>query len=104
MLIDEVTYKNVAWLARIDFSRLPSGSLQAQVEQVGRLLSWVEELHQVNPRDTLPLRHPSDLPTALRDDVVVAMPGTDALLAQAPDRDQDSFLVPQVLDDSPEDC
>lgn len=104
MPIDEVTYKNVAWLARIDFSRLPSGSLQTQVEQVGRLLSWVEELHQLQPGNVAPLLHPSDLPTAFRDDVIVPMPGTDALLAQAPERDQDSFLVPQVLDDCPEDC
>lgn len=104
MPIDEVTYSKVAWLARIDFSRLPSGSLQAQVEQVGRLLSWVEELHQIPLADVAPLLHPSDLPTAFREDVVAKMPGTDALLAQAPDRDQDSFLVPQVLDDSPEDC
>lgn len=104
MPIDEVTYSKVAWLARIDFSRLPSGTLQAQVEQAGRLLSWVEELHQVSVGDCAPLLHPSDLPTAFREDVVVETPGTDVLLAQAPDRDQDSFLVPQVLDDSPEDC
>lgn len=101
MHFDEATLNRLSTLARIDLTRLSAEENRQLQDQIGQLLSWVERAHGVDVRAVDPLVHPADLQTWLRDDVALPPPGTQAILANAPAHDQDSFLVPQVVDDSP---
>lgn len=101
MHFDEATLNRLSNLARIDLTCLTADETHQLRDQIGHLLSWVEATHALDVRDVEPLVHPADLQTWMRADEPLPPPGTQAILANAPAHDQDSFLVPQVVDDSP---
>jgi aspartyl-tRNA(Asn)/glutamyl-tRNA(Gln) amidotransferase subunit C len=58
-------------------------------------------MDKLNELDTLNVElfsHAIDNPDALREDKVSNQPNTDALLANAPDRDETFFKVPKIIE------
>lgn len=100
MPIDEATLNRLANLARIDVSARESASNDQLRQALGSLLAWTESSHHNDVTGVEPLLHPADLQTWMRADEPVTPPGAAAVLKNAPARDQDSFLVPQVVDDN----
>ena len=99
MAIETRTVHAVATLARIDLDRLDPARVQGMVEQLSRVIGWVEQLSSVDTSDIEPTAHPVDLAMRLRDDVAVPGPGADVILRNAPHSDGSSFLVPQVVEE-----
>jgi aspartyl-tRNA(Asn)/glutamyl-tRNA(Gln) amidotransferase subunit C len=88
----------VAVLARLRLTAAEESEFTAQLEQI---LGYMDKLNEIDTNTVLPFSHRNwlgDLVENLREDKVANKPSTDALLANAPDRDGTFFKVPKILE------
>ena len=95
MAVDRATVRRVAALARIE---VPDGDMEKLAGELSNILSWVEQLDEVDTDDVEPMT--SVVPTTLRRRADVVTDGgiREDVLANAPDRRADFFAVPKVVE------
>lgn len=86
--------RKVAKLARLEFS---DAELSQLTEQLGNIVSFVEQLSAVDTTGVEPLAHPLEVHTVLRADVQRDGLTREQALANAPQHDDEFFLVPPVM-------
>mgnify|MGYP006303092283 CR=1 FL=1 len=94
--IDEAQVRKVAKLARLD---LGEQEIVEFTDQLSAILEYMEKLDEVDTEDVEPLAHCLPVSNVFREDRASASLGSDAALANAPQRDAQHFLVPRILDD-----
>jgi aspartyl-tRNA(Asn)/glutamyl-tRNA(Gln) amidotransferase subunit C len=87
--------QRVAMLARL---RLTAEEEERLTEQLDNILHYMEKLNQLDTSEVEPLAHAVDITNAFRDDKVTNRPNVDALLANAPARDETFFKVPKIIE------
>lgn len=95
MSIDIDTVKKIARLARL---KIPNDRLQQMAGELSSILQWVEQLNEVNITGVEPLANVNDLPLRWREDVVDDGFKTEEILANAPAKTADFFVVPKVVE------
>ncbi len=90
--VEEV--KHVATLARLAF---PEDELDAFTQQLNSILTYIEKLEELDTEGVEPTFHAVSLDTPYREDKIKDSPGPDVILANAPERDEDFFVVPRVI-------
>jgi aspartyl-tRNA(Asn)/glutamyl-tRNA(Gln) amidotransferase subunit C len=95
MSLDKGTVRAIAELARID---VPEDELEHLAGELSGILSFVEQLGQVNTDGVQPMSSVADLVAPLRADVVTDGAQADAVLANAPDAMEGFFTVPKVVE------
>ncbi|MBV8677921.1 MAG: Asp-tRNA(Asn)/Glu-tRNA(Gln) amidotransferase subunit GatC [Planctomycetaceae bacterium] len=93
LTIDEVA--KVALLARL---RLSPEELQRFTGQLNSIVDFVAQLQALDTRDVEPLAHGIEVRNVFRDDVLGPALPREKALANAPQRNDEGFLVPAVLD------
>ena len=94
--IDEAQVRKVAKLARLELSE------QEIVEFTGQLsaiLGYMEKMDELGTDAVEPLAHSLPVSNVFREDHPVESIGPQAALANAPESDEQFFLVPKILDD-----
>jgi aspartyl-tRNA(Asn)/glutamyl-tRNA(Gln) amidotransferase subunit C len=86
--------RKVATLARLEFSER---ELVELTEQLGKIVSFVEQLGEVDTTEVEPLAHPLDLHSVVREDRLSEGLSRESALANAPNHDDQFFLVPPVM-------
>ncbi len=94
MAIDRDQVLHVARLARLD---LEDASVDTLVAQLGQILDYVEALNGVDTTGVKPTSHAISLTNALREDEERPHLDIESALGNAPERDDDTFLVPKVI-------
>lgn len=95
MKISPEQIRHVALLARLALTPAEEADLTVTIDQI---LQHMEQLNRLDTTDVEPTAHIVAVDTPWRDDVVTNAPDTVALLANAPARDDDLFLVPKIID------
>jgi aspartyl-tRNA(Asn)/glutamyl-tRNA(Gln) amidotransferase subunit C len=95
MAIDAATVKKVASLARI---REPAEGLEALAAELSGILQWIEQLAEVDTDGVEPMTSVVAQTLPMREDVVSDGGDADAILANAPRRSGDFFVVPKVVE------
>lgn len=95
MSITLADVRRVATLARL---RLTAAEEAELTQQLGKIIDFVDQLSQVDTNDVAPLAHTIDIVNAFREDRVTNRPDPDALLANAPAKDESFFQVPKILE------
>ena len=93
--ISQDQVRHVALLARL---ALTPGEEVALTTELDGILQFMDQLNAVDTTAVEPTAHIVAVATPWREDVVTNAPETDALLANAPARDDDLFLVPKIID------
>ena len=91
--VEEVA--KVALLARL---RLSPAELETFTGQLNSIVHFVEQLQQLDTRGVEPLAHGIEVRNVFRDDVRGPSLPRSAALANAPKRNDESFLVPTVIE------
>jgi aspartyl-tRNA(Asn)/glutamyl-tRNA(Gln) amidotransferase subunit C len=91
--VEEVA--KVALLARL---RLSPAELETFTGQLNSIVHFVEQLQVLDTSDVEPLAHGVEVRNVFRDDVRGPSLPREAALANAPRRDDESFLVPTVIE------
>ncbi|WP_174292234.1 Asp-tRNA(Asn)/Glu-tRNA(Gln) amidotransferase subunit GatC [Sphingomonas bacterium] len=100
MPVDIPTVKRIASLARLAITDEEAGRLAPELDN---LMSWIEQLGEVDTSGVEPMTTVIPNQLRLRDDVVDADPLTgggirDRLMANAPQGEHGFFTVPKVIE------
>lgn len=95
MSLDNATVRRIATLARID---VPETELEATAAKLSGILSWIEQLAEVNTDNVAPMSGGTDLKLPWRADVVTEGGQPDQVLANAPEAHGGFFVVPKVVE------
>lgn len=86
--------RKVAKLARLEFS---DAELSQFTVQLGNIVSFVEQLSAVDTTGVEPMAHPLEVHSVLRADVQRDGLSRERALSNAPEHDDEFFLVPPVM-------
>jgi aspartyl-tRNA(Asn)/glutamyl-tRNA(Gln) amidotransferase subunit C len=95
-MIDLEQVRKVALLARLELS---AEEEQQFTGQLSRILEYVEQLSELDTTHVEPTTRAIELNNITRPDVLESLADRDAMLACAPDREDDFFKVPKILED-----
>lgn len=95
MAIDAATVRKVAHLARI---KTPEDRLEPLAAELNGILSWIEQLNEVDVEGVAPMTSNVSQPLRLRDDVVSDGARVDAVLSNAPRAADGFYVVPKVVE------
>ena len=95
MAIDAATVRKVAHLARI---KTPEDRLEPLAQELNGILSWIEQLDEVDVQGVEPMTSNVHQPLRLRDDVVTDGGKLDCVLSNAPRSADGFFVVPKVVE------
>ena len=95
--IDKEQVEKVAKLSRLD---LTDEQLEQFSGQLSAVLEYVEKMNEIDTEKVEPLAHCLPISNCFREDSVKESLGTAVTLANAPERDDDFFKVPKILDGS----
>lgn len=89
---DEILH--VAHLARLE---IDEAAIEKFAAQIGDILEYVDQLKQVDTEGVRPTSHALSLSNAFREDTEAQHLPLEASLANAPQQEEGSFLVPKVV-------
>jgi aspartyl-tRNA(Asn)/glutamyl-tRNA(Gln) amidotransferase subunit C len=89
---DEVMH--VAKLARL---HLDENAVELYTKQLGDILTYMETLNRVDTENVPPTSHATSTDSAFREDEVRASMPSEEALANAPQSEDGSFVVPKVI-------
>lgn len=87
--------ERVAMLARL---RLTAAEESLLAEQLDKILQYMEKLNQLDTSEVEPFTHAEDVVNAWREDRVTNQPDPEALLTNAPAREDGFFKVPKIIE------
>lgn len=96
MKISKNDVVKVAELARLEVTQEETETF---TDQLGNILEYIEKLNELDTEDVEPTSHVLEISTPLREDKVVNWLTIEEVLQNAPESEDDFFVVPQVIDD-----
>lgn len=95
MKIDEGTVNKIAHLSRLELSKEESTRM---VEDLSKILDWMEQLNEVDTTDVEPLTHINQDVNVFREDVADNQLSRERALKNAPLKNETYFMVPKVIE------
>ena len=95
MSVDAETVRRVAHLARVAVAEDEIDGLQ---DELNAMLAFVERLAEVDVEDIEPMTSVTPMALKMRQDVATGGGIADAILANAPAREDQFFVVPKVVE------
>ncbi len=94
MRISKEEVVHVAKLARLN---LDEEAIEIYTRQLGDILTYMDTLNRVDTKDVPPTSHAIFINNAFREDEVKASVPVERVLANAPQSEDGSFVVPKVI-------
>ena len=94
--IDEAQVRAVAKLSRLELSDEEVARFSGELSSI---LGYIEKLGELDTDNVEPLAHCLPIHNVLREDVPMPSLENDEALANAPQRHNEFFKVPKILDD-----
>ena len=95
MSVDATTVRRIAHLARIAVS---DDEVEHLAGELNAILAFVEQLSEVDVSDVEPMTSVTPMEMKKRPDVVTDGNDPEAVIGNAPARDDNFFLVPKVVE------
>ncbi|HEY5302141.1 MAG TPA: Asp-tRNA(Asn)/Glu-tRNA(Gln) amidotransferase subunit GatC [Acetobacteraceae bacterium] len=95
MSLDPATVRRIALLARIRLEDAEVAPLQAELNGI---LGWIEQLNEVDVEGVAPITGAAHMALKMREDVVTDGGYVEKVLANAPERIGEYFVVPKVVE------
>jgi aspartyl-tRNA(Asn)/glutamyl-tRNA(Gln) amidotransferase subunit C len=95
MALDKAVVAHIAALARL---RLSEAELEALADELSHILTWVEQLNEVDTSGVAPMASAAAASLPMRDDTVTDGGCREAILGDAPRAARGFFTVPKVVE------
>jgi aspartyl-tRNA(Asn)/glutamyl-tRNA(Gln) amidotransferase subunit C len=95
MSLEPATIRRIATLARIHVEDAELAKLAAELNSI---LGWIEQLNEADVDGVEPLTGAQQMALKMREDVVTDGGYADKVLANAPERAGEFFVVPKVVE------
>ena len=86
--------RKVAHLARLD---LPEDQIQIYTEQLEEILSYVDQLQEIDTENVPPTTRAVEVVNSMREDLVEVNCSREEILNQAPHREGNFYRVPKII-------
>ncbi len=86
--------RKVAKLARLE---LPEDQIETYTEQLEEILSYVDQLQEIDTENIPPTTRAVEVVNSMREDLVEVNSSREDILNLAPHREGDFFRVPKIL-------
>tara|TARA_Y100001968_G_C19088698_1_gene586603 strand:- start:292 stop:579 length:288 start_codon:yes stop_codon:yes gene_type:complete len=86
--------RKVAKLARLE---LPEDQIETYTEQLEEILSYIDQLQEIDTQNIPPTTRAVEVVNAIREDLVEVKCSREDILNQAPHREGDFIRVPKIL-------
>jgi aspartyl-tRNA(Asn)/glutamyl-tRNA(Gln) amidotransferase subunit C len=93
----KITKEEVVHVAKLARLNLDEQAIEVYTKQLGDILTYMDTLNRVDTKDVPPTSHAIFINNAFREDEVKASVSVERALANAPQSDHGSFLVPKVI-------
>lgn len=93
--MDEQTVKKIAFLSRL---KIEDDRIEATKDEFEKILTWVDQLKEVDTDNVEPLISVNENSIQLREDEVTTGQCSDDILANAPMKEYGYFAVPKVVE------
>ncbi|MGZ8446822.1 MAG: Asp-tRNA(Asn)/Glu-tRNA(Gln) amidotransferase subunit GatC [Candidatus Deferrimicrobiaceae bacterium] len=94
-----ITREEVLHVARLARLALSSAEADRMRDQLANILEYIRQLERLDTKDVVPTSHAVEMGTPFRDDYVDPFGGKEEILKNAPDREEDFFRVPRIIED-----
>ncbi len=94
----KITRKEVEHVAKLARLALRDEETDALTGQLSNILTYVEKLNELDTKNVDPTSHVLPIKNVLREDNIKESLGRDKALANAPDRTEEFFRVPKVIE------
>lgn len=94
----KITEELVDYISVLSRLRLDSNERSAMTAELEQIVSYMDILERVDTRDVEPMSHVLPVANVTRSDVVEPSYDREELLKSAPQRDQETFLVPKAVE------
>ena len=94
-----ITREEVLYVARLARLAVTDAEADRLREQLSGILEYVKQIDRLDTRDVLPTSHAVEMGTPFREDEAVPFGDREAILSNAPDRQDDFFRVPRIIED-----
>lgn len=91
---------DVSYVARLAHLELGAEEFERFAGQLGDILKYMEKLKELDVSDVEPTMHGHGRVNAFREDTVTESIDRDAVLANAPQRIGNEFLLPKIVEDA----
>ncbi|NLP33887.1 MAG: Asp-tRNA(Asn)/Glu-tRNA(Gln) amidotransferase subunit GatC [Clostridiales bacterium] len=95
MIITEETFQSMAALAKLTFSEKEKKQL---LKELNDFVNYIETMKGLNTDGVAPMGNVHAIENVLRKDVVLNKNDKEALLKNAPEQKNGSFMVPKTVD------
>ncbi len=95
MAVDRATVAQIAKLARI---RVPKDRLDALAGELSNILTWIEQLDELDTEGVAPMTSAVEVTLPRRADAVTDGGYPDKVVANAPEAAHGFFVVPKVVE------
>ncbi|MHB8906732.1 MAG: Asp-tRNA(Asn)/Glu-tRNA(Gln) amidotransferase subunit GatC [Melioribacteraceae bacterium] len=92
-----VTRKDVEYIAQLARLRFKDEELENFTSQLNEILNYVDKLNELDTENVEPLSHPVEEFNKFRDDELKPSIEREEALKNAPDRTDEFFKVPKVI-------
>ncbi len=86
--------RKVAKLARLE---LPEDQIETYTAQLEEILSYVEQLQEIDTKNIPPTTRAVEVVNSMREDIVEVKHSREEIINQAPHREGDFFRVPKIM-------
>lgn len=95
MAVSKKDVEHIAKLAKLKFTEEESGKLQKEMNTV---LEYIDQLNELDLSNVEPLENINDIENVFREDVSEKCLTKEEALKNAPDKTDNFFKVPKVID------
>ena len=92
-----VTKKDVEYIAELARLKFKEEELESFTHQLNEILNYVDKLNELDTENVEPLSHPIENVNVFRNDELKKSITTKDALKNAPDRNDEFFKVPKVI-------
>ena len=97
-MAEKVTNETVLYAAALAKLHLDEAEIASAKEDMQKMLDHVDLLNDLDTTDIEPMSHVFPLSNVFREDVVTGTDEREAMLANAPEADDDQFVVPITIE------
>lgn len=93
-IISDETIEYVGILAKLELNEEEKENAK---KDMGEMLDYIDKLNELDTSSVEPMSHVFPVNNVFREDVVTNGDGRDLTLRNAPERKEDSFVVPKTI-------
>jgi aspartyl/glutamyl-tRNA(Asn/Gln) amidotransferase C subunit len=97
---DRISDSEVRHIARLARLNLEEGEIENLKKDLNSILSYVENLNELNTEDVLPMDHVLEIRSAWREDKPEKSDKAGSILSNAPEQKKGYFRVPKIIEGS----